>query len=679
MKNWIYIFLLSNLSVVAQKADSLSRELKNTKTDTSKVNLLLATGRAFWLEGNDSLGRIYCNQAVKLAQKVVFPYGEAMARLQLVRIEFDYLTDLPTAHKHLDRVMEIGIKTNNKTVQGFSFLKRAQLYDGNIDHNKEIKVLLEKALALFIEDKNKVWEAHVYAENALSEALEGKFAEAIELMLKARKMQEDAKDLNALRSTIPNLGTFYLNIKKYDAALKCYEDAENIAVKLNDVRSRAYIIGQRGEILLLQNKFQEALLAHQESAKIQEKIKATQWLPRSYSRLSRVYIALKNYDKALYYNNLSHSLYMNEFVESESMDHITQANYAQIYYAQKKYYKSISYANEGLKWANSVSPPLRREIKDYQHLLAQSFEALGQTQKALFHYKQFKSSSDSILNEESSQKVTVATMNYDFEKKQQIDKLQIKTLENDKLTQTRNILAGLSIIGLFLTAFILWSNRRLKNRNQQLSTKNKEIEEALFRGQNIERKRVASELHDNLNTKVAALRWRMEAMDTEKWSESDQKIHTSVIDMIGDVYADIRLISHSMLPPELELQGLVSAIKLLISKLNYNTKLKFNLMTTIQNERFEKQKEYELYNIVLELINNILKHSKATESWVSLSIENQQITVTVSDNGVGIKANKLTDGVGLTNIQARIEAISGKINIESSETNGTKIQMVVPL
>ena len=116
-------------------------------------------------------------------------------------------------------------------------------------------------------------------------------------------------------------------------------------------------------------------------------------------------------------------------------------------------------------------------------------------------------------------------MNYEFDKKQNLSKLRFNQLQNEKLTQSRNFLVGLSVLATLIAGIILWSNRKLRSKNLQLTAKNREIEQALYKGQNIERKRVASELHDNLNTKLAALRWRLEAIDISVYNETDQKIH----------------------------------------------------------------------------------------------------------------------------------------------------------
>ncbi|HAO49463.1 MAG TPA: hypothetical protein DCR35_09275 [Runella sp.] len=679
MKKWLFCIWWFSLAAQAQKADSLVGVLKKAPRDTNKVNTLFEVGRAYWREGNDSLARLYCDQSIALAQQLHYPRGEAKARLQLVRIEFEYLTDLKTAYAHLDIALKNAQSIPDKSLEGQVYLRRAQLYESFFEKQSQVNPLLNKALRLFIEANDLVWQGTVYAEMATLLTNEGKYAEAVDLMLKARRLQEQANDINALRSTIPNLGTFYASLGRYKDALQCYKDAEKIADKLHDLRLRAYVIGQRADIHEKQKQYPEALKAFQEAAKIHEMTRSTQWLPRTYGRIGGVYFQLKDYKKALYYTTIADSVYKSEIDSKESLEHVCQINFGNIFLAQKQYDKVIKYATAGIEWASSSQPPLRRELAEYHRQLAEAYTHLGKPALALAHFKQFKSESDSLINNEVLQKTMVSSMTYDFEKKQQGNKLRIQTLENEKLTQTRNILLGLSAIGLLGLAFVLWYNRRLKLKNQELSRKNREIEEALFKGQKIERKRVASELHDNLNTKLAALRWHLEAMQTDELNGFNQKIHDKLLEMANDVYADVRLISHNMLPAELETQGLHAALQKLMLQLNVNSKTVFHFVTSGTNERQPSPIEHQLYNIALELINNVLKHAQASEVWVSLSQSDHQLSLTVSDNGVGISDESKSEGIGMKNVHSRLEILSGSLAIESGPNQGTKVTVAIPI
>jgi signal transduction histidine kinase len=139
----------------------------------------------------------------------------------------------------------------------------------------------------------------------------------------------------------------------------------------------------------------------------------------------------------------------------------------------------------------------------------------------------------------------------------------------------------------------------------------------LFEGQTLERKRVASELHNNLGSMLSAMRYRLQILDKEKLSSKEQKVYDSILEMMGTAYAEVRLISHNLLPAELEKKGLKGAIEKLIGDINLGQKLIIDLQMDDDILPKNKRFELELYSICLELINNIIKHAEATQASVS--------------------------------------------------------------
>lgn len=264
-------------------------------------------------------------------------------------------------------------------------------------------------------------------------------------------------------------------------------------------------------------------------------------------------------------------------------------------------------------------------------------------------------------------------------------KTRIKTLENGILKRAneqdewiRNILLSSLLLGIGLAGYVILNNQKLKTKNKELKARHEEISGMIFKGQAIERKQASSELHDNLNTKIVALKWRFEVLDTSKYSKQDQKILSDFIKVLDDIYMDVRLISHNLLPAELETQGLVMALQKLLNNIS-NRHISFHLLTEGITHRLDPQLEHELYNVALELINNILKHAQATQAWVSLTQQDHRISLTVSDNGKGIDLSQTENGVGLRNVYARVDNINGRVQISRQGTHGTNVQVDVTL
>ncbi len=682
MKNHplLICFYFLCLQVNGQGSDSPATALgRMSDTDTSKVNALNEAGKSYWMGGDDSLAVMHLHEAIRLARQLHFYQGEARARLQLARIELDYLSDVKTLHNHLDSVVILAKLADDKLLEGLAIFRRAQAYgSGFLEHEEKTRPLYEEARKIFVELGNKNWEGSVYTQLAEFAGNEGNYAEAIDLLLKARKLQEASGEAGALRATLPNLGVMYVQMGMFREALQCFDDAEKTAIALNDDRVRAFLYSQRSEIYKKQDEPQAALQALKKGIALYESSGGGYYLPGNYARLGDIYLSLDSVEKALHYSLLADNLYKSQVDAEEALLHPSQIMLGKVYLKKGDLNRVIAYATEGLNWASSSDPVLLLEAAEYHHQLSEAYERTGRLKDALYHHKHFKSMSDTLLNAQSLQKSTISSLTYDFEKKQQTDKLRIQELENEKLLQSRNILIGLLLLGVLVSLYALWSNRRLRTKNQELFHKNQEIEKALHKGQKIERKRVASELHDNLNTKLAAIRWHLESMQTEGFNAFNTRIHSRLVEMTNDVYKDVRLISHNMLPTELETDGLPAALQKLVSKFEDNT-VDFQLVVRNINSRFPTETEHQLYNIALELVNNVIKHAQATTLRISLDRDNSDVTLSVIDNGVGMPVTTLSDGMGMRNIINRAESLQGSATIENLTSGGTRVSVTIPL
>lgn len=215
----------------------------------------------------------------------------------------------------------------------------------------------------------------------------------------------------------------------------------------------------------------------------------------------------------------------------------------------------------------------------------------------------------------------------------------------------------------------------LKAANDQLRAKNREIEEALLRGQTLERKRMAADLHDSLGGLLAAIKTSLSALNPARLSEHEQLIYQNLLGMTKEAFAEVRYLSHNLQPDELEKQGLSEALMRLVNKLNLTQKITFRL-DNAQLTRLDKTTEFNLYSICIELCSNILRHSEATEADILFRRFGQELNMIVKDNGCGMNPADAT-GMGLRNIQARMDVIQGRYEVHSGE-EGTTFIFILP-
>lgn len=330
---------------------------------------------------------------------------------------------------------------------------------------------------------------------------------------------------------------------------------------------------------------------------------------------------------------------------------------------------------------------------------------------ALRYYQNFISMRDSILHQEERQRLEGMRMVYENEKQ----KTDLALAQQREVAQRRsNRLLWLGVGGLALFGTLLLSvnyllrrrrqeieqqklqiedlNSSLEKRvaertaelqaaNEALLRKNREIEEALLKGQRLERKRVASELHDNLGGTLAAIKWKVESvlLNEANLDSRERKIYEDVYRMIKQAYGEVRLLSHNFMPAILEKEGLEQAFVSLAEHVNKAGRMKLLVQTDAVSDALDSRQRLELYSIGMELVTNVLKHAQASECRVTIGREADEIVLTIADNGIGLPLEQTEKGMGLQNINTRVEAIGGQWNIQSQPDQGTSVTVRVPV
>jgi len=222
---------------------------------------------------------------------------------------------------------------------------------------------------------------------------------------------------------------------------------------------------------------------------------------------------------------------------------------------------------------------------------------------------------------------------------------------------------------------------KVEEKSRELIEKQREVRKALILGEEQERKRVAQELHDGMGSLLSTLRLNAEAIDLseKKLNEKEQNAYANVIELIDRACTELRAISHDMLPIGLDQFGIGKTLEMLIRKINSTGELKINLDVFDMDKRFSKDTELAIYRIIMELINNIMKHAKATQASIQLVNRDDMLSILVEDNGIGLDKSKALHGIGLVSIQTRVEALNGEMNIDTIKGQGTTFNIEIPL
>ena len=208
--------------------------------------------------------------------------------------------------------------------------------------------------------------------------------------------------------------------------------------------------------------------------------------------------------------------------------------------------------------------------------------------------------------------------------------------------------------------------------------KQHEITDAVLTSQERERETIATELNENLNQLLVAAKWNIQIARTNK-DKADSCLDNSVT-YLNKVIGETKRIYKSLQIPDKNIFSLSENIKYLIEARDkdFPVKFKFNEGGIDEKEDLTKNMQQDIFRIVQEQVNNIIKHANATHACIDLRKQQNKIILTVSDDGIGNNAISEKKAVGMINIQSRAELYDGTVSITSKPGKGYSLKVVLP-
>ncbi len=207
------------------------------------------------------------------------------------------------------------------------------------------------------------------------------------------------------------------------------------------------------------------------------------------------------------------------------------------------------------------------------------------------------------------------------------------------------------------------------------------MEKAVIDAQEQEITQIGMELHDNVNQILAAsLLYLGMAREKIKKEENASDIITKSEQYIQDAVTEIRRLSHQLSPASVKNISLVQVFESLIETVNVNEQLNIKLeVVPMQRNQLPDELQINLYRILQEQLNNILKHAKASEVIINVTIENQRLKMRIKDNGKGFNPKLHTEGIGLENIKRRVKVFYGEFMLKAAPGKGCEMIVEIPL
>ena len=553
-----------------------------------------------------------------------------------------------------------------------------------------------KALSIREKLKQDVKVAGIYTNIATVLMRQSKFEEALAINFKSLKIFEKVGDEVKQAISLGNIGNLYYELEQNKPAEQFYRKSLALARKTNhlitigndlvNIGGLKFEYGVQFDKLVNVQELDSALIYFSEAETVLNTINATYNLAAVYNNIGRIYAIKQNHKKALdYYEK---ALKAREILEDKYGIGLSYINLAETERLLGNNTKCIDY----LIKASDIFLSLKNylNLKQAYAKLAEAYELKKDYPASLKYYQLFASYKDSIYNEDNAKQMAEMQTKYDVEKKDlELAKNKAEIETKEKQAYIKNIIIIAIVVLMLLvaiTGFLFYRKKKIEQQaklDAEIASQKEIRTKAILEAEEKERRRIAQDLHDGVGQLLSAAKLNLSNLDSKITTQTEeQKLAIqNALSLVDDSVKEVRAVSHNMMPNTLIKLGLASAVREFITKLGKAPTLKVDLEIVGLDTRLDNQVETVLYRVIQEIVNNIIKHAKASQISMQLIRHETELNIMIEDNGVGFDTNQLDDfeGIGLKGIKTRIEFLNGSVHFDSSIGRGTTVIIDIPL
>ena len=495
------------------------------------------------------------------------------------------------------------------------------------------------------------------------------FEEASRFLTVALSIAEKNKFYTIEAETLNLLGAIYDRNEQNDKAAEYYKRSFDISQENKYPRGIALAEFNLGSVQMEtagenEHVRRSALRMMLSGFHTLEQLKDTQNIILQSGGLGYAYTILKEYDSAAIVLENAERLIQATGKEAGYIRHYNRI--AKLYNDRKKYKEAIKQYEQGLAVAKKYKIP--RWLCMYYSGLAETYENMGDYKKANQYNQLNIKMHDALVSKENF--IAAADINNRYERAKKDNQILELAAVNKQRSTLNKVLIGASL-GLLLISFLGYRNFenltkiskqqeeiQLQKINQLEIDKQLVSIDAMLKGQEEERSRIAKDLHDGLGgllsgTKLAFMNVR-EVLNLSP--ENSQQFDRS-LSMLDNTIGDLRKVAQNLMPEALVKFGLNEAMRDFCDSVQSSTGLKVLYHQFGETRKLGNTAEVFIYRIVQELVNNVVKHAEATQVIVQLSMSSNKTAITVEDNGKGFDKKILnsTKGAGMANINYRVQ------------------------
>lgn len=639
-----------------------------------------------------------------------------------------------SSQEYLNRDSLIGLlnSTMNDTSRVLLYISIGQQYENNIPDSAIYYYTKARNLSEQISYNTgilKYFSNITYVYNS-----QGKYDTALILNLQSLELAKKSGTLQQYAACLGNVANSYLHLEMYEKSVDYFLQTAELVSKTGNNQYQSILYNNLAVGYVKMKRPDKAREYAWKALLLARQINNPYNLAVSLDNLALAYIESDKPDSSLLY--LSQALDIAEKTDNIYLKESVMLHFAQTYMQMGEYIKMQPYAEMGLKLAGelgdmagkaeasiglgyyylylnqtdkalnyahqaekyAVSAHLTEQLRKVYRLL--SYISLSEKELISFRHYGHKHDSieDMINNQMILRNIQDLETKYETEKKtQQITQLeQEKEIQKLKLRQNQFSLLtfmGITFTAILLIFFLIRGNKQKKlfyekekelqliKINELESEKQLLATEAVLKGQEDERTRLARDLHDSLGGMLSGIKMAFtNQKDMLAKSTEDLQLFDRNLDMLDGSIVELRTIAHNLMPESLLKFGLDTSINDYCERIDNSGTINVNYQSAgLDTFTASQSVTIIVYRIIQELINNTLKHASATNIYIQLVNHNGLLEITVEDDGVGFDVDILrnSSGMGWTNIRNRVNYLKGRIDIQSELQKGTTVNVYI--
>lgn len=541
---------------------------------------------------------------------------------------------------------------HNQLEKGITYIKRSE-------YDSALAVLSPLAQETGL---SPVQEITVNFEIATAHYYRGEYPRSIERILKSISLAEKLGSDSIILNTKRFAGEIYRASDNPEISKKYLEEALDMALELGDKQRTAYCLNRLGVIAYIYKDNDLADSLFSASMELCTKHNFMKVLSMNLNDLGELYFNQGRPDKslALYQESLKSPLELDIKIN-------TLNNMASALLKLGRLEEAIEVGLEAQMLADEaeILTLAERAVR----IIADCYLSIQDFENGIIYYRKYMNYRGRLYTEQKDAQILELEKKYESERKQflidtQESKLALLTASNDFQQRMIVVVA----VSLFLLFGLIYTYR-----SKRFAVKSKRIQEVfsqqLLTYQEEERKKISRDLHDSIGQSLILIKNKVQLKDEETG------------EMIASTLEEVRAISKQLHPVLLEKLGLTASIEKLVEEVDQGSEVFIESEITNIDGVLSKEQEVHLFRIIQETINNMLKHAEAVSASIKVEEGPNSLRYSIQDRGKGFDFTQdpsQFQSLGMQTLKERTKMLNGKLSIDSTVGNGTRIELIVP-